>query len=188
MSGTSMATPVVSGLVAFLKAQDPSLTGAQVKAILQTTGANVNISTQCDCRVDALAATEMILDKKMYLVPAAGTYAPGDEFQVKAYNTQGDITFASSNEAVLKVASNGTLKAGEVGDATITATDANGIQAFSKVFHIGAAKSKPGEPDPGDPGDPGMPGDGECPVGDQATCDAICAIMPEAPWCGQKAI
>lgn len=185
MSGTSMATPLVSGLVAFLKAQDQSLTGAQVKAILQTTGAEVNISTQCDCRVDALAATEMVLDKKMYMVPAAGTYNPNETFKIQVFNNNGNVQFQSSNEAVLKVAADGTASAGQEGDATITATDVNGLQTFSKVFHIGKAGSKPGNP-PSDPGDPGDdPGMGECPVQDPATCQALCGVIPDAPWCNK---
>lgn len=181
MSGTSMATPLVSGLVAFLKAQDPSLTGAQVKAILQSTGVKVNISTQCDCRIDALAATEMILDKKMYMVPTAGTYAPNEAFKIQAYNSNGAVQFQSSNETVLKVGADGTATPGQDGDATITATDSNGLTAFSKVFHIG----KSGSGNPGDPGDPGSPGEGECPIQDPATCEALCGIMPDAPWCQQ---
>lgn len=163
------------------------MTGAQVKAILQTTGAKVNISTQCDCRVDALAATEMVLDKKMYMVPAAGTYQPSETFKIQAYNTNGAVQFQSSNEAVLKVAADGTATAGQEGDATITMTDAQGLQAFSKVFHIGKAGSKPGNPpgNPGQPGDPGEPGEGECPVNDPATCEALCSVIPDAPWCNK---
>jgi thermitase len=176
MSGTSMATPLVSGLVAFLKAQDPSLTGAQVKAILQTTGASVSISTQCECRIDALAATEMVVDKKMYMVPAAGTYNPSESFKIHSFNGQGDIQFKSSNEAVLAIAADGTATAGQAGDATITATDASGITAFSKVFHVGEKSSS-------EPGGPGEPADGQCPVEDPATCEALCGIMPDAPWC-----
>lgn len=183
MSGTSMATPLVSGLVAFLKAQDQSLTGAQIKAILQSTGAKVNISTQCDCRIDALAATEMIIDKKMYLVPAAGTYQPNETFKIQGYNFNGAAQFQSSNEAVLKVAADGTVTVGSNGDATITATDTAGNQAFSKIFHVGTSSSNPDPGNPGNPGNPGGPGDGKCPINDPATCQALCGIMPEAPWC-----
>jgi thermitase len=181
MSGTSMATPLVSGLVAFLKAQDPTLTGAQVKAILQTTGAPVSISTQCDCRIDALAATELIVDKKMYMVPAAGTYGVNESFKVQAFNGKGAVGFQSSNEAVLRVSADGSVTTGQEGDATITAVDSQGIKAFSKVFHVGKAGSNPGNP--GDPGNPGNPGEGQCPIEDPATCEALCAIMPDAPWC-----
>ena len=43
LSGTSMATPLVSGLVALLKAQDPTLTGVQTRALLQLTGAKISM-------------------------------------------------------------------------------------------------------------------------------------------------
>jgi len=182
MSGTSMATPLVAGLIAFLKAQDSSLTGPQVTAILQTTGANVSIQTQCNCRIDALAATEMIVDKKMYMVPAAGTYKKNDTVKLQSYNAKGSVQYQSSNEGVLKVSTDGTMTAGQNGDAVITATDSNGNKVSSKTFHVGAATSNPdpGNPDPGNPGTPT-----DCPFEDPMACQAACVIMPEMPWCNK---
>ena len=75
LSGTSMATPLVAGLVAFLKAQDPSLTGAEIRSLMQTTGAKVQIETACNCRIDALASVDALLAKKSWMVPAAATLA-----------------------------------------------------------------------------------------------------------------
>jgi len=180
MSGTSMATPLVAGLVAFLKAQDPTLTGQQVTAILQTTGANVNILTQCNCRIDALAATEMVVDKKMYMVPAAGTFKANDTIKLQSFNANGSVKFESSNEGVLKVSADGTsMTAGQNGDAVITATDASGTKVSSRTFHVGATGST--DPDPGNPGNPGTPTD--CPFKNPLQCQAACAVMPELPWC-----
>jgi len=180
MSGTSMATPLVAGLIAFLKAQDSTLTGPQVTAILQTTGANVGIQTQCNCRIDALAATEMIVDKKMYMVPAAGTFKKDDSVKLQSYNAKGSVQYQSSNEGVLKVAADGTMTAGQNGDAVITATDSNGNKVSSRTFHVGTSSNNP---DPGnpDPGTPGAPTD--CPFEDPVACQGACAVMPELPWC-----
>lgn len=194
LSGTSMATPLVSGLVAFLKAQDLSLTGTQIKAILQTTGAKVGIETQCQCRVDALKATEMILDKKMYVAPAAGTYAAQQNIQFAAYNAKGNITWVSSNEKVLKIAANGAAQTLADGEATITATDSSGTKAQTLSIIVGKSNSGGGGGDGdngggGDNGDDGGDGggspggDNKCPMGDAATCQAVCGIMPSAPWC-----
>lgn len=182
MSGTSMATPLVAGLAAFLKSQDTSLTAPQIAAILQTTGANVSIPTQCNCRIDALAATEMVVDKKMYMVPAAGTFKNNDTVKLASYNASGAVQYQSSNEGVLKVAADGTMTAGQNGDAVITATDANGSKVSSRTFHVGAAANNPdpGNPDPGNPGTPT-----DCPFKDPLQCQMACAVMPELPWCNQ---
>lgn len=187
LSGTSMATPLVSGLVAFLKAQDQTLTGRQIKAILQTTGANVSIATQCDCRIDALAATEMVVDKKMYMAPVAGTYDLNSTFKVDAYNASGSVQFQSSNESVLKIEANGSVTAVGKGDAVITAIDSNGTKAVSRTFHVGTTSSNPGNPGNPDPGNPGTPPGlpTECPFKEPMQCMAACMIMPELPWCNK---
>lgn len=181
LSGTSMATPLVSGMVAFLKAQDPSLTGAQVRALLQTTGAKVSIETACNCRVDAFAAVDTLLAKKQWLVPAAATIEENSSTTVSMMNAKGAVTYTSSNPSVITVDGSGTVKAVSKGTAQITAKDASGNSVTSLDFNVGAqASSQP----PGDGGDgdmPGMPG-GECPL-DPETCQMICGIMPDLPFC-----
>lgn len=179
LSGTSMATPLVAGLVAFLKAQDPTLTGAEVKALLQTTGAKVQIATACDCRIDALASTETLLEKKAWLVPAAATIAEKSTLQVNLKNAVA-TKFESSNPAVLTVNDSGLVTAVAKGTATIKATHASGVTS-SLDYNVGAVASNPGNPGnpPGD--NPG--GGGECPIQDPATCQILCQIIPNAPWC-----
>ena len=185
MSGTSMATPLVAGLVAFLKAQDATLTGVEIKALLQTTGAKVQIETACNCRVDALAAVDTLLAKKAWLAPAAATLAEKATVQFNLKNAAGAVHFESSNPAVLSVDANGLATAVAKGTATVKATDAAGVSAQSLDINVGAVASQPptNPPDPGQP--PTDPGTGECPIQDPATCEMICQIMPTAPWCNQ---
>ncbi|HIH20873.1 TPA: S8 family serine peptidase [Candidatus Micrarchaeota archaeon] len=61
-SGTSMATPLVSGVIALMKQKNPALTVAQIKGILFSTGKDLG-SARCDTtygcgRVDAQAAVQ----------------------------------------------------------------------------------------------------------------------------------
>ncbi|MGZ3691567.1 MAG: S8 family serine peptidase [Pseudobdellovibrio sp.] len=186
LSGTSMATPLVAGLVAFLKAQDATLTGAEIKALLQTTGAKVNIQTACDCRIDAFASVDTLLAKKEWLVPAATTLNEKDTVQVSLKNGSA-VKFESSNPAVITVDSKGLVTAVAKGTATVKATDANGVVTSSLDYNVGAVQSTPTPPDdPGTPDDPSQPpggGGDQCPIQDPATCQMLCQIMPTAPWC-----
>jgi thermitase len=176
LSGTSMATPLVSGLVAFLKSQDPSLAGAQIRALLQSTGAKVEIETACKCRVDAFSAVDHLIAKRPWLVPAAATLAINETANVSVMNARAPFTFQSSNPAALTVSDAGLVTAVAEGNAIITATDADGQRISSLEFYAGKTSGGGG---PGQP--PGMPG--ECPFGDPALCEILCGIMPDAPFC-----
>jgi thermitase len=192
LSGTSMATPLVAGLVAFLKAQDATLTGAEVKALLQTTGSKVSISTACDCRIDALAATETLLAKKAFVVPAAATIAEKGTLQLTLKNATA-TAYESSNPAVLTVDNNGLVTAVGKGTATVKVTDSTGAITKSLDLNVGAvAAPQPPSDDPNPPGDdpgqdpgnpPGMPGGDQCPIQDPSTCQMLCQVLPDAPWC-----
>ena len=173
LSGTSMATPLVAGLVAFLKAQDPSLTGAEIRALLQTTGVKASIETACDCRIDAGAATEALLNKAVFLVPAAATIAPGENVLMKMKNADGAVKFTSANTAVATVDVGGAVTAVATGDTTISATDAKGRTSTSLTISV-----KEGGGDNGGGG-----GGGECPLPDPALCEMMCLFDPTLPWC-----
>lgn len=184
LSGTSMATPLVSGLVALMKSQDKSLTGAQIRAILQTTGAKVSIETACNCRVDAYGAVDAVMSKAMTIVPSAATVKTSEVLPLQVLNGKAPFKFASSNTSVATVADNGTFTAVSNGSTVITVTDANGKTASTLNMNVGAKSGggtpppSPGQPDPGQPGEPG-----ECPLGDPALCQIICQIQPDLPFC-----
>lgn len=189
LSGTSMATPLVSGLVAFLKSQDSSLTGSQIRAILQTTGAKVSIQTACNCRVDAFNAVDAVLSKKMFVVPAAGTLSPQATLSLSILNGKAPYKYVSSNTSTATVSDAGVVTAVANGTTAITVTDADGKTASTLDINVG--KSGGGQQPPGgDPGNPGQPpdqppGDGSCPIGDASLCQIICQIKPDLPFCKQ---
>jgi len=185
LSGTSMATPLVAGMVAFLKAQDASLTGAEIRSLLQTTGAKVDIETACNCRVDAFAAVDSLLAKKSWIVPAAATLEVGATQQFSLKNAQGSVRFESSDSNIATVSEQGLMTAKAQGTITVKAVDASGNAVTSLDINVGKVQSTP--PDDGDNGGgmPGMPGDGQCPLGDDQLCQIICQIAPQMPWCKQ---
>jgi thermitase len=181
LSGTSMATPLVSGLVAFLLAQDPSLTGEQMRALLQTTGAPVQIQTASNTRVDAAAATEAILGKKLFIAPAAATLKVGESMKFSGVHGAGNYSYAVANASVGSIAADGSFKATGKGDTTVAVKDSSGSSASSLQIHVVDGSSTPA-PAPNPPDQPGTPG-GDCPFGDQQTCDMICQIKPDLPFC-----
>lgn len=172
LSGTSMATPLVSGIVAFLKAQDPSLTGAQIRALLQVTGAKANIEVACGCRVDMAAATQAVLSRRMFITPAAATIEPGATKNFTATYGKAPFSFTVKDANIGDIDANGRFTAKAEGETTLTVTDAAGARSESLAIRV--AKASTGG---------GGGGGGDCPLGDEATCQAICGIMPDLPWC-----
>ncbi|MBC7743376.1 MAG: S8 family serine peptidase [Bdellovibrionaceae bacterium] len=179
LSGTSMATPMVAGLVAFLKAQDATLTGAEIRSLMQVTGAKVQIETACNCRIDAFAAVDTLLSKKAWIVPAAASIAEKATVQLAMKNASGAVSFVSSNPAVATIDAAGLVTGLTQGTVTVKATDAAGTAVQSLDINVGAVASNP----PPGGGGPGGGGGGECPLGDPALCQIMCQIMPTAPWC-----
>ncbi len=171
LSGTSMATPLVAGLVALLKSERSDLTGAQIKAILQTTGAKTAIEVACKCRVDAESAMKAIVNKDMVVVPAAATVAPKGKLSFDAINANGAVTFTSSDPAIASISESGELVANTKGSVKITATDAQGKTAQSLDIFIAELTDSP---------DNG--GGGQCPFPPEM-CETICQINPDLPFC-----
>ena len=185
LSGTSMATPLVAGMVAFLKAQDSTLTGKQVRALLQLTAPKVQIETACNCRVDALAAVDTLISHKMFISPAAGTIAPSETLQFEGTHGKAPFTFEVSNASVGTITPAGLFTAAGKGETTVTVKDADGQTSTSLAIAVADKDSGGGggggTPPGGDPGSPGTPGD--CPIGDKSMCDIICQVQPDLPFC-----
>ena len=62
-SGTSMATPIVSGLVGVLRALNPNLSASEVYAILKSTGKTIEDQRKVGRAIDAEAAIKKVLQK-----------------------------------------------------------------------------------------------------------------------------
>jgi thermitase len=184
LSGTSMATPLVAGMVAFLKAQDSSLNAVQMRSLVQASGVQTAIQTACDCRVDAFQAVDTIKNKTMFVSPFGATIVKGETQAFEGVYGKAPFTFTSSNPSVATIDASGLLTAVSNGDTVVTVKDAAGATASSHKIYVGATASAPAEPPGG--GLPGAPGGGgECPIADPAMCDVMCGIMPDAPWCKQ---
>lgn len=170
LSGTSMATPLVSGMVALLLAQDDTLTGQEALAILQSTGNKVEIETACNCRIDALEAVKTVIEKKMVVVPAAVSLDVEGTQEFTGLFGEAPFTFTSSNPEIATIADNGVLTANKEGVVQVSVTDANGVQAQSLDVLIGQRSSDGGG--------------GACPIGNPMLCQILCGIQPSLPFCG----
>jgi thermitase len=176
LSGTSMATPMVAGLVALLQSEakmksGKGLTGAEMRSLLQTTGTKVQIETACDCRIDALAAVEALNASKLVVVPAAATFAPNSTGKFAAIGGNGGYQFFSMNPGTLEVNADGSFTAKAEGETTIKVTDSSGTQAQSLAIRVAVAQQGGGGE--------------ECPLPDPMMCQLMCLIDPTLPWCAK---
>ncbi len=179
LSGTSMATPLLAGLVALLKAQNRDLTGLQVKALMQSTAKQIDIKIACNCRVDAGAAMKALVEEKMIVVPAATTVEVNGTQKFEALNGVGPFKFSVADTAVATISADGVLTAKADGETQVTITDANNVKAQSLKIRVGKKDSGDG----GGGGGGGGGGAGQCPLPNPAQCEQICKLIPSLPWC-----
>ncbi len=169
LSGTSMATPLVAGLVALMKSLDINLSGAQARSILQSTGAQVNIETASNSRIDAEKALEAVAKKSLTLVPAAHTFKIGDEFNFSAWGGTAPYRFSSASPDLATIDESGHLVAKALGDVVVEVTDSLGNKASSVSIKISDGS--------------GGGGGGDCPLNNPFLCAILCIVNPQLPWC-----
>jgi|GEM_PF-1446152 len=154
MNGTSMASPVVAGVISLMLAANPDLTSEQVKDILYTTATDLGPPGRDDYYGHGLvnAKEAVILAKGEPAAPSKDISITGvtlnqTSLALNIGNTSTlsaaiapsnttyskTITWSSSNSSVAKVDSNGKVTALKSGTATITARTVNYKSAACKI-------------------------------------------------------
>ena len=128
LTGTSMATPVVSGIAALVWARNPSLSPGDVKSILCSTAADIRRSNGSGAGFDAYTGYGLIR-ADLAVAGARVCYLRGKD-AVEAGSTirlaapgSGPWRWSSSTTSVAKVSSTGTVKGISGGETVISATN-----------------------------------------------------------------
>ncbi len=145
LSGTSMASPVVAGVVALILSANPDLTVDEVKNIIYLTADDLGANGKDDYygwgRINAEAAVRMALDMiyKMGLDQETATVELDRTITLSpvyypSTATNKNVTWSSDNEAVATVDASGNVTGESLGTATITVTaEDGGYQATCEV-------------------------------------------------------
>jgi thermitase len=189
LDGTSMAAPLVSGLVAFLLAQDPSLKPSQVKAIIEASGDKANIRTACKCRVNVLKATEIVTGKLLAIEPAVGSLPVDGKMKFNNIYGKPPFKYSVSNDQLASIDDSGNLTAKSNGEVQVIVTDSSGANARTQNIILGAGGGtnppqdppKPPNDPPNDP--PDEPDPEKCPFQNPRACEYACKIDPTLRWC-----
>jgi thermitase len=185
LDGTSMAAPLVSGLAAFLLAQDPYLNARQVKAIIEASGDKVPIKNACQCRINVLKAAVIVKDKLLSIEPAVGSLQLNEKLKFANIYGKPPFKFSVSNEQIASIDEEGNLLAKNNGEVQITITDATGANARSQNIIIGTGGGTNPPQDPPKPPDdpPEEPDPEKCPFQNPKACEYACKIDPTLRWC-----
>jgi subtilisin family serine protease/flagellar hook assembly protein FlgD len=141
--GTSFSSPLVAGEAALLKAQNPSATGADIRAAIVQSARGFASAQLGSGRVDfAAALADLAPESKPTAVSASGT---GGVIQLHAASTAARVQFAVDGVAVGKpvAVTDGTVGASwtswgaKNGDHVVTAADCSSVSACDPVT-IGA--------------------------------------------------
>lgn len=139
MNGTSMASPVVAGVVALMLSVNPSLTVGEVKSILYSTAVDLgttgpddyygNGRVNAQAAVAAAAGTAAVED--FSLNPPSAVLAVNETLQLNPSFTPSNaanknVSYSSDTPSVATVSPSGVVTAVSQGTAVITATTADG--------------------------------------------------------------
>ncbi len=143
MDGTSMASPMVSGIVALMLSANPALTVNQIKTILYTTTVDLGAPGHDEetgyGRINGAAAVAAAAGRVYTPISVTGvtlsdttlSMAAGETHQFSAAvspfaASNKAVTYSSSNQSVASVSASGYMTAVGIGNAVITAKTADG--------------------------------------------------------------
>lgn len=144
LSGTSMATPHVSGVAALALASDPALTAAGVKALILTnTDPNAALAgiTVTGGRLNAFKTAQAV--KRIVITPSTATVAIGTTQQFTATGGTAPYAWSTSNPAVGSINATGLFTALAAGTTTVSAADAAGLIGTSGTITVTAVVVSP---------------------------------------------
>lgn len=142
-SGTSMASPHVSGAVALLKAYNPNLTAAEIKTVLMESAdpiSSLQDRVLSRGRLNLYAALQLSGPAWIALNPVGGAVAPGQSTDVSVQLDTANFTPGEVRSVVIAFTSNDPANPVIEVYGTVTAAGA-GVSSFSEAYLGFAAES-----------------------------------------------
>jgi len=172
LSGTSMATPLIAGIVGLMISEAQvlkgrELTGPEAKAILQTSGVQNELEVACKCRVDAAAALETLHYNTPVVVPTTLSIEIDGKHQFRGCGGVSPYEFSIGDESIATIDRSGILTGVSEGITVVNMKDSMGIKVQSLDIRVGMEETPAAQ----------------CPFQDELMCLLLCVIDPELPWC-----
>ncbi len=174
LSGTSMATPLVAGMIAlqFSLTDDKNRRDPMAAlALMQSTGKVNEMQVACNCRMDAGAALSSLSKDELLIVPNTISADLKSEVELSAIGGTAPYRFEVTNQKVgsidVKESGEVVFVGSEAGSTKLVAYDAKGKRATTGFIRIkGETKT----------------GNDECTLG-SFLCGLQCLLDPTKPWC-----
>ena len=138
LSGTSMATPHVTGVAGLLFATNPSLTYQEVKAaLLEGVDPVTSLASRTITkgRLNAFNALTSV-QGTVQINPNSAQVAVGATVQFNASGGTAPYTWSTDNPTLASIDANGLLIGLTTGSVTVTATDSTGLSGSSNSIEV----------------------------------------------------
>jgi subtilisin family serine protease len=139
LSGTSMATPMVSGVGALILSIAPGLSALELRnailnAVTVRSGYSGKISTSGD--LDAELAVTQFDSSILQVWPQRVTLGTGTDFQFTTRGGAGGVAWSLSDSKVAAISSSGVLTPKAAGTVIVTAMDSTGAVASTQSIQV----------------------------------------------------